>query len=321
MIFSKQDILPVAEATGFKADAVEKVCFLLNLLNMLNAHPFLKNKFALKGGTALNLFFFEMPRLSVDIDLNYIGEVDRTKMLEERPKIDKALQAIFLREGFSVKRMPDEHAGGKWRLGYQSYTGQPGNLEVDLNFMFRQPLLPVKHLDSYTLGDFQAKAIPVVDIHELAAGKLAALFSRHQARDLFDAHKLFTEERLDLPTLRTIFVVYGAFNRKDWRTISIEDISFDKKELEEMLYPLLRRNFISKATEIMPFAQKLIDESRNKISAVFPFTECEMDFLNAVLERGEVKPELITSDLDLQKRISNHPMLQWKAVNKCPKTF
>jgi len=84
VIFSPKDILPIAEATGFNAGAVEKVCFLLKLLNMLNAHPFIKHKFVLKGGTALNLFFFEMPRLSVDIDLNYIGEVDRAKMLEER---------------------------------------------------------------------------------------------------------------------------------------------------------------------------------------------------------------------------------------------
>ena len=165
------------------------------------------------------------------------------------------------------------------------------------------------------VGELSGKAIPVVDIHELAAGKLAALFSRHQARDLFDAHKLFTEERLDLPTLRTVFIVYGAFNRKDWRTLSLENISFDKKELEEMLYPLLRRNFISEDAGLISFAQKLTDESRNKISAIFPFTECEIEFLNAVLDRGEIKPELITTDVAFQKRISKHPMLQWKAVN------
>lgn len=69
MIFSPSEILPVGEATGFKADVVEKVLQLLNLLNKLNSHPFLKGKFALKGGTALNLFVLNIPRLSVDIDL------------------------------------------------------------------------------------------------------------------------------------------------------------------------------------------------------------------------------------------------------------
>ena len=49
MIFSPSEILPVVEATGFKADVIEKVFQLLNLLNKLNSHPFLKGKFALKG--------------------------------------------------------------------------------------------------------------------------------------------------------------------------------------------------------------------------------------------------------------------------------
>ena len=85
MIFSPSEILPVVEATGFKADVIEKVFQLLNLLNKLNSHPFLKGKFALKGGSALNLFVFNIPRLSVDIDLNYIGAIEREKMLTDRP--------------------------------------------------------------------------------------------------------------------------------------------------------------------------------------------------------------------------------------------
>jgi len=68
----------------------------------------------------LNLFVFNIPRLSVDIDLNYIGAVGREKMLEDRPKLEQAVGAVFSREGFTVKRIPIEHAGGKWRLNYQS---------------------------------------------------------------------------------------------------------------------------------------------------------------------------------------------------------
>ena len=73
MKFSPSEVLPAAETTGFKAEMVEKVLHLLNLLNALNSHPFLKGKWVLKGGTALNMFILDLPRLSVDIDLNYIG--------------------------------------------------------------------------------------------------------------------------------------------------------------------------------------------------------------------------------------------------------
>jgi predicted nucleotidyltransferase component of viral defense system len=208
----------------------------------LNSHPFLKGKLALKGGSALNLFVFNIPRLSVDIDLNYIGAVEREEMLADRPKVEQAIGAVFFREEFTVKRIPVEHAGGKWRLHYQSFTGQSGNLEVDLNFMFRQPLWEVQSVDSRALGDFQARNIPVLDIHELAAGKLAALFARHQARDLFDAHQLLCNTKLDQKRLRTAFVVYGAVNRKDWRTISLEGVAFDPAELKRMLIPVFHGN-------------------------------------------------------------------------------
>ena len=77
MIYPLSEIKPIAEKAGFDLQVVEKVVHLLNLLNMINSHPVLKGKLALKGGTALNLFIFDMPRLSVDIDLNYIGALDR----------------------------------------------------------------------------------------------------------------------------------------------------------------------------------------------------------------------------------------------------
>ena len=88
----------------------------------------------LKGGTALNLFIFKLPRLSVDIDLNYIGAVERELMQKERPTIAKAVKSVFKQEGYAIRRSPKEqHAGGKWSLRYHSVLGQGANLEVDIN--------------------------------------------------------------------------------------------------------------------------------------------------------------------------------------------
>lgn len=77
MILSKQQLQREASATGFKMEHLEKVFLLMDLLADFATFPQLKNKIVLKGGTALNLFFFNLPRLSVDIDLNYIGNIDR----------------------------------------------------------------------------------------------------------------------------------------------------------------------------------------------------------------------------------------------------
>jgi len=311
----ESDILPIAEKTGFRIEMIEKVLLLINLLNTLNSHPFLKGKWVLKGGTALNLFLLNLPRLSVDIDLNYIGTTDREQMLADRPGIEQAAQAVFSREGFIIKRLPEEHAGGKWRLGYQSITGQPGNLEVDLNFMYRQPLFDISIVDSHPFGNFQAKKIPVLDLHELAAGKLTALLSRGQARDLYDCYQILSMHDIKHDYLRIAFVVYGGMNRKDWRTVLIEDIDFDASELARQLMPTLNIEIQKKNISPAKFGEKLLNNCRKALSLVLPLKATEMEFLNRLLDKGEIIPSILTSDKTLIRNIKKQPLLEWKALN------
>jgi predicted nucleotidyltransferase component of viral defense system len=315
MKFSSSEIFTIAESTGFKMEMVEKVLHLMNLLNTLNSHPFLKGKWVLKGGTALNMFILDFPRLSVDIDLNYIGSVNREEMLTDRPRIEQAVQAVFLREGFNIKRVPDEHAGGKWRLGYQSFNGQSGNIEIDLNFMFRQPLWDIRSADSYPLGNFQAWNIPVLDLHELAAGKLAALLARRQARDLFDSHRVLKMDDLERNRLRIAFVIYGGMNRKDWRTVSIKEVDFDTAELGRQLIPALHVRTIQEKSSPMEYGTQLVEECRKALSAVLPFTDSEQEFLNLLLDKGKIDSTILTTDTKLQERIQKQPLLEWKALN------
>ena len=315
MKISTEKLAAEAEATGFRQDVLEKVARLLGLLDALRSHPFLKGKLVLKGGTALNLFVFDVPRLSVDIDLNYVGAEDRTGMLADRPKVERALQTVFAREGFTVRLMPKEHAGGKWSLRYENGPGRGGNLEVDLNFMFRVPLWPVTIRDSHSVGSWGATEIPVLDFHELAAGKLATLLSRRQARDLFDGHRILRMDKIDSNRLRTGFVVYGAMNRRDWRTVSADDVAFDTMELARQLIPTLRVNAQELQMEATAFGARLIKECREGLSAVLPFSDAEREFLDLLLDHGKIDSTLLTPDTSLQKRIQSQPLLEWKAIN------
>lgn len=70
---SRTSLLDEAAETGFRPDTLEKVIRLLDFLTQINQDDFLKDRLVLKGGTALNLFVFDIPRLSVDIDVNYIS--------------------------------------------------------------------------------------------------------------------------------------------------------------------------------------------------------------------------------------------------------
>ena len=312
---SRERILAEAESTGFRPDVFEKVAHLFALLQSIWRHPFLKNRLVLKGGTALNLFIFDLPRLSVDIDLNYVGSLEKETMLKERSKIDDAIKAVCQREGLMVRQSPTEHAGGKWLLRYESAFGQGGNLTIDINFMFRIPLWSVTLWDSRVVGSFKAEQVPLLDVHEIAAGKLCALLSRQTGRDLFDAHQLLTQKIIERDRLRLAFVVFGAMNRKDWRTVSEKDIGYSANELMNELVPVLRSHEINDDWDREAWASRLVDECSRAISLVLPLTEREREFLDRILDHGEINPSLITNDEDMAHKIRNHPGLQWKTLN------
>jgi len=310
-----QSLAREVAATGFGAEPLEKVFRLMALLDALNSHPFLKTRIALKGGTAINLFHFAVPRLSVDIDLNYVGAADRETMLAERPKVEQAVRAVCSREGLNVRRMPTEHAGGKWRLAYVGAKGTPGNLEIDVNFLLRTPLWPCVVTDGHPVGSLRAAPVRVLDLHELAAGKMAALLARSASRDLFDAHALLATPGLDPAKLRLGFVVYGGINRKDWRTVSPEDVKADPTDMLTDLVPLLRADLAPARGTVAAWADTLVAECRERLSALLPLSAAELEFLRRLNDLGEIAPELITGDLTMQAIVREHPGLRWKALN------
>lgn len=313
MRLSRERLLAESESTGFRPEVLEKVIQLLNLLTAFQRHPALGGRLALKGGTALNLFCFDLPRLSVDIDLNYIGASDRAEMLADREKLERAVQAVCGREELAVVRVPGDHAGGKWRLRYASAMGGAGNLEADLNFVFRVPLWPVVPMDSAPVGTYSATNIPVLDLHELAAGKLAALFARDAGRDLFDTQQLLTCGKLDPHRLRFAFILYGAMNRRDWRTISLDDVGGDPRELENQLLPMLSS---SVRESLRPgWAEQMVATCRERVADLLPFAPHEVEFLDRLLDQGEIKPGLLTAEAELAAHVQEHPVLQWKALN------
>jgi len=313
-MLTAEEITREAAAAGFQPEPLEKALRLVDLLNAIRGHPFLKNRVALKGGTALNLFVFDLPRLSVDLDLNYIGSVDREAMLAERPKMEEALRAVCGRLGFQIRRSASEHAGGKWRLSYTDASGRAGGLSFDLNFLLRTPLWPILPQDSRAIGSFRAVRVPVLDQHELAA-RLAALFGRRSGRDLFDVHGLLKGVKFERSSLRLGFVVYGGISRRDWREISLDDIRADPVEIERQLLPMLRIRMAPGRSEIKSWISKLEEETRQLLSMLLPLESQEREFLTLLNEQGVIAPELLTPDEGMRKIIGSHPGLRWKALN------
>ena len=310
---SRQRLLAEAAALNFRPDMLEKAVRLLSLLGAIGRHPLLSGSVALKGGTALNLFYFDVPRLSVDIDLNFVGVEDRAAMVAQRPEIEAAIELVARAERLAVTRSPDEFAGGKWRMRYESALGQSGNLALDLNFMARVPLWPIAARDSRPLGSFLAHAIPLIDLHEIAAGKLVALFARRASRDLFDSHAILGRADLDPQWLRAAFVTMGAMSRTDWRTVTAASVEFDPRELWDQLAPVVGGSMPQGRRDFTQWATQLVAETRARLALILPFTEPELEFLDRLLDHGEIRPGLLTGDPELADRLGRQPQLAWNA--------
>jgi len=314
-MLSREQLQRAAADSGFQVESYEKVHVLVRLLEAIREHPFLGARMALKGGTALNLFVLGLPRLSVDIDLNYVGASDREDMLADRPRVERSLQQVAGRMGLTVRRAPSEHAGGKWRLTYATALGRQGSIEVDVNYMLRTPLWPVAPKDSLPIGGAQARQVLVVDEHELAAGKLAALVARSASRDVFDARELLRRPGLDRAKLRLGFVVYGGTNREDWRAITVEHVRTTPDEVDSQLVPMLRIDVRPSRSDLDAWTETMVRETRDLMAAVLPLEAHELEFLERLNGAGDIAPELLTAEPAMQATIRSSPGLQWKALN------
>lgn len=316
MKYSKEQLLMISGSTGFRTEIIEKVLLLMDLLEDFFSDPLLRHKIVLKGGTALNLFYLNLPRLSVDIDLNYIGAIDKITMLRERSIVEKRIFAFCERQGFSIRRQPTVHAGGKLVWRYPSALEHTGSLEIDLNFMYRVPLLPIDTIASCKIGERSINNISVLNINELAAGKFSALIDRALGRDLFDSYQLLSSNLLDIETFRLILIVYlGMSRKKDIREIRAQSIVHDFKEFQDRLLPMLSRQYLNKVSIQNEWAKEMLITVQNFLQYLFPLREHEQHFLNALLDFGEIKPELLTNDVQLQDKIKLHPAVQWSAYN------
>jgi hypothetical protein len=155
-----------------------------------------------------------------------------------------------------------------------------------------------------------------LDEYELAAGKLAALLARRTGRDLFDALELLSTRNLEEEKLRLGFVLYGGMNIEDWRRIGITDVDPAARDLETYLLPLLRKEVLEDLQGDGPdWKERLLKNCREALSSVLPLRANEHEFLDRLLDQGEIEPECLTGDGALADRIRRHSNLRWKAHN------
>jgi len=180
--------------------------------------------------------------------------------------------------------------------------------------MFRVLFWEKQHHVSKKVGSRQTNKIPILDPHELSAGKITALFARHASRDLFDTNDLLSEIDLNHEKLRLACILYGAMSSKDWRNTKVDLISFEETELQKQLFPVLQWSYLKNISDKHLWCKKLVHKCRTELKEIINFKSNELEFFDRLYEQGKVSPELLTKDTVLQEKISIHPLLKWKAI-------
>ncbi|MCL2736541.1 MAG: nucleotidyl transferase AbiEii/AbiGii toxin family protein [Propionibacteriaceae bacterium] len=299
--------------TGFRADATEKVIRLLTILNSVSADPWLRMRVCLHGGTAINLFALDAPRLSVDIDLNYIGHADRDAMMAERDDLEQAIIDTGNQASFTVVPGKSEHSGRKFLLHYQGSHG-PDHVKIDLDYLNRSPLLPSEpktvHLSSG--GDV---TFPVNSDIELFAGKTKALVERVAVRDLYDIAQI--SQRLpalyaqgDEVLLSRIMLYYLSMSAPFPRALHVADrFAGREHEITATLHPMLLAGDEPTLADLIDTAETyLVDVSQ-------PHDDQEAEYLYRA-GRADFAPECLFSDYpDTLAAAHADPQAAWKMRN------
>ena len=184
---------------------------------------FVDDTFALKGGTAINLFVRDMPRLSVDLDLVFPDHsLPREQALARINEAIRQAADRLVRRGFQV-HIPEAEAGETKLLVRRDRI----EVKVEVNFVLRGTVHPVRRASLVPAARNQLLAdveLPMVSLEDVYGGKLCAALDRQHPRDLFDVMKLYEHEGIT-PEIRRAFVVYLACG---------------KRPIHELLFPQLR---------------------------------------------------------------------------------
>ena len=164
--------------------------------------------FALKGGTAINLFIRDMPRVSVDIDLTYLPIADRPASLKD---IDAAMRRIASRIGRSIPgaRVSPSALRGENCVAKLIVHADGVQIKIEVTPVLRGCVYePSSRSVSARVEDrFGFAEIQVVSFPDLYAGKIVAALDRQHPRDLFDVRDLLANEGINAE-LRKAFIVY-----------------------------------------------------------------------------------------------------------------
>ena len=308
-IYDKAELARRAKELSVVRDTFEKVLRLCEILKFFDSSELFSNKLALKGGTAINLLFFDLPRLSVDIDLDFCVNVDKAEMMSLRETIGDKLLKYMAASGYSLSpKSKTYHSLYSYVFEYINAGGMKDNIKIEINYSLRSHVLPtqkIKMPSDIVDGGFEVNTVSPIEIY---ATKTVALLTRGAARDLYDMNymvnqSLFSEAELDL--YRQCVVFYLAVATEE--TITVIDYramdGITPHKIMTDLKPVIRDRDAFELNAAKEAVKSFLDVN-------LYLTEKDIAFLES-FKKGQYRPEIVFAG-DILERIKAHPMALWK---------
>lgn len=278
-----------------KQDYIDTVRLLIDIAPAIFQSP----RFAMKGGTALNLFVQDMPRLSVDIDVVFTDHaMSRDEALRAIEQDLKSAAATLEARGLSVALA---RPGGEDAKIY--ITDNSVEVKVEVNHIFRGVLLPIKTVPLTPAAQnlFTSDlAVPMLDRAELYGSKLVAAMDRQHPRDIFDVLKMYETFGLDGAFVECFVAYLTGHNRP------VHEVLFSSDAPLEAIY---ENHFKGMTTAEVPLDELLKTRARLKADLPKALTQRHKDFLLSL-----VKAEPAW-DLMPFPQLRELPALKWKLLN------
>jgi predicted nucleotidyltransferase component of viral defense system len=277
----------------------------MSMLSEINRGD-LKDYLALRGGTAINLCYNQLPRLSIDIDWVLVTNGDKNEMQTDREHLRQQLPKIAEGAGYAVDTYLKDYALDTFQLRYRNAFGVQDTIKLEINYIAgRVPIDPLEWRRPYDLFETSPDPIQILSIYEVYASKIEALIKRHAPRDLFDVHQLAKSGVAQISQLRprTLFsccVEIPDDFRSKLQANPADPIT--QNQITNELRPYLRKDAefdLAEAKQTVGnFCQKL-----------FSLEQPQIDFLNALFDRHTYSPSLLFPGRD---DLSDHPGMQWR---------
>lgn len=270
------------------------------LLVRILPHVAEEDIFALKGGTAINLFYRDMPRLSVDIDLTYLPIKDRDESLTE---INEAMDRIAARIERGVRSAQTQRIQGGGGGATRVLARLDGaEIKIESSPVTRGVVHDpeTRSVSEAVEDEFGYAEIRVVSFEDLFGGKLHAAVDRQHPRDLYDVKLLYENEGLTNDLFRTFLIYIASSPRPAHELLNPNLIDLDQpyaREFEGMTKIPVNLD------ELLETRARLIADIRSRL---------DDDSKRFLLTLHDGTPDFTAID---RLQAADLPAVRWKLVN------